>query len=171
VIEKNGKDSGSLNQIQNLQSLLPAAVLIVLFLPGFWLTYINARETIQDSKPEDLYSEAATWLAENTREGSRIFQTDWDDFTRLFYYNTHNTYLVGLDPTYLSLYNGRLYEEWVDITQGEIEDPSEAIAGKFGGEYVFSDLDHEEFIDRADNDQGMSKVYEDEEAVIYQISP
>ncbi len=50
--------------------------------------------------------------SQNTPEGELVFQTDWDDFPRLFFYNTHNTYLIGLDPTYMQLYNSKLYDLW-----------------------------------------------------------
>ena len=48
---------------------------------------------------------------------------DWDDFPRLFFYNSHNTYLIGLDPTYMQLYNAGLYDSWVDITNGNVKKP------------------------------------------------
>ena len=79
----------------------------------------RAREAIANSKPYDLYADASQWLEENTPAGSRVFQTDWDDFPRLFYYNTHNTYLIGLDPTYMQLYDPDLYDLWVLITAGK----------------------------------------------------
>jgi len=109
-------------------------------------------------------------LMENTLPGERIFHTDWDDFPRLFYYNTQNTYIVGLDPTYLQLYNPELYDLWVDITQGDVELPSQVILERFGSRYVHSDLFHEDFIDQAENDPAMLEVYRDDQAVIYLIS-
>ena len=39
---------------------------------------------------------------ENSEPGSLVFQTDWDDFTRLFFYNTTNVYTIGLDVTYMA---------------------------------------------------------------------
>ena len=98
-----------------------------------------------------------------------MFQTDWDDFPRLFYYNTHNTYLIGLDPTYMHLYDAELYELWVDITQGKVERPAEAIEGKFGARWIVTDLRHESFLEQAASDPKMVEVYRDGEAVVYQI--
>ena len=99
--------------------------LIVLTLAiGFSLlrTLPAAHARVETLKPYDLYAGASNWLEQNTAEGELVFQTDWDDFPRLFYYNTHNTYLIGLDPTYLQLYDAELYNLWVDITQGDVED-------------------------------------------------
>ena len=98
-----------------------------------------------------------------------MFQTDWDDFPRLFYYNTHNTYLVGLDPTYMLLYDEELYRVWVDITMGDIEQPSAAIKQDFGARYIITDLRHGGFLEMAAEDPGLVEVYRDGEAVVFQI--
>lgn len=148
--------------------LIPAALSAVL-LVGFWLTLPDAQQSVGDSNPADRYAEAATWLAGNSPAGARVFQTDWDDFTRLFYYNTHNTYLVGLDPTYLQLYDSILYDLWVKITNGEVEDPSKDIREVFAAQYVFSDLNHSDFMSAAEKDPGLVEIYRDDYAVIYEV--
>jgi hypothetical protein len=149
---------------------LPALILVVLLVPGILLTFNAARESIGSSKPYTLYQGASAWMEANTPPRARVFQTDWDDFPRLFYYNTHNTYLVGLDPTYLQLYNAALYDEWVEITQGRVEKPSYSIEARFGGQYVLTDLEHRAFIDRAAADSGLIEVYRDGDAVVYQVA-
>jgi hypothetical protein len=129
----------------------------------------RARDAIRLSQPFDRYAGASAWLEQNTPAGSRVFQTDWDDFPRLFYYNTHNTYLVGLDPTYLQLYDPDLYALWVEITQGRISNPAQAIRDTFGAQYVHTDLDHDGFLQIAERDIGLKEVYRDGQAVIYEI--
>ena len=100
-----------------------------------------------------------------------MFQTDWDDFPRLFFYNTASSYTIGLDPTYMERYDADMYAEWVRITRGEVERPAARIAGRFEAAYALSDLRHQAFLARADADAGMREVYRDEYAVIYQILP
>jgi hypothetical protein len=129
----------------------------------------RAREAIDRSKPYGLYSGASAWLKDNTPAGERVFQTDWDDFPRLFYYNIHNTYLIGLDPTYMQLYDAALYELWVEITRGNVEDPSRLIAGEFGSRYVHTDLNHGNFLRIAEADPGLFEVYRDDQAVIFEV--
>jgi hypothetical protein len=129
----------------------------------------RAREAIDGSKPYDLYAGASLWLEENTPAGSRVFQTDWDDFPRLFYYNTHNTYLIGLDPTYMQLYDPELYDLWVLITRGDVDNPSKIIAGKFGSQYVHTDLNHGNFIKVAGEDPGLQEIYRDDQAILYKV--
>ena len=146
------------------------AALFIIGLSAFH-TLPAAIESIQSSKPYETYAEASSWLVENTQPGERIFQTDWDDFPRLFFYNTHNTYLIGLDPTYMQLYNAGLYDDWVAITRGEVDQPSEQIEGKFAASYVLSDLNHTSFIRKANADPRLEEVYRDRYAVVYQLTP
>jgi hypothetical protein len=129
----------------------------------------RARKAVDGAKPYGLYANASLWLEQNTPAGSRIFQTDWDDFPRLFFYDTHNTYLIGLDPTYLQLYNAGLYNLWVDITQGKVKNPSQIIARTFEARYVHTDLDHRGFLQVAARDPGLKEVYRDDQAVIFEV--
>jgi hypothetical protein len=129
----------------------------------------RARAAIDGSKPYGLYADASAWLVQNTLSGARVFQTDWDDFPRLFFYDTHNTYLVGLDPTYLQLYDPGLYNLWVEITQGRVDHPSLEILNSFGSRYVHTDLNHGNFIRTAKDDPGLKEVYRDEQAVIFEV--
>jgi hypothetical protein len=130
---------------------------------------IPAREALDRSKPYGLYANASAWLEKNTPDRARVFQTDWDDFPRLFFYNTHNTYLVGLDPTYLQLYDPDLYNLWVDITHGDVKDPSQVIATKFDSRYIHTDLNHKDFLQVAAQDPGLKEVYRDDQAVIFEV--
>ena len=128
-----------------------------------------ALDAIDKSKPYGLYANASLWLEKNTPYRSRVFQTDWDDFPRLFFYNTHNTYLVGLDPTYLQLYDADLYNLWVGITRGDVKNPSQVIATKFNSRYIHMDLNHRDFLQIAAKDPGLKEVYRDDQAVIFEV--
>jgi len=146
----------------------PAILMAALVVP-LVITLGDARGAMARSKPADLYAGASIWLREHTPPGSMVFQTDWDDFTRLFFYNTSNLYTLGLDPTYMELYDADLYNTWVRITQGKIERPGDIIRSRFGGEYVMSDLDHTAFLAKAKDDPGLKEVYRDKYAVIFQL--
>lgn len=162
------------NWLQNnakagLRRHAPALALALVLLPGAWMTLKAAQASIQTSKPYQTYAGASAWLQANTPAGARVFQTDWDDFPRLFFYNTHNTYLIGLDPTYMSLYDGGLYQQWVSITQGKVEQPSGSIRQQFGARYVLTDLRHKDFLRQAAADAGMVEVYRDSDAVVFAV--
>jgi hypothetical protein len=152
-----------------LQSSLPVILLAAAVSVGSIKTIPVTQDRLSQSKPYDLYEGASIWLAENTEAGERVFQTDWDDFPRLFFYNTHNTYLAGLDPTYLQLYDRDLYDVWVQITRGEVDLPSQIILERFSARYVHTDLSHGNFLREAANDPDMAEVYRDGQSVIFQI--
>jgi hypothetical protein len=152
-----------------LQNYFPVMLLVLAVASGIALSIGPARDAIDKSKPYALYGNASIWLENNTPARARVFQTDWDDFPRLFYYNTHNTYLIGLDPTYLQLYDPHLYDLWVEITRGDIANPSQIIATTFGSRYVHTDLNHRDFLKVAAEDPGLKEVYRDDQAVIFEV--
>jgi hypothetical protein len=152
-----------------LQNYFPVILLSLALIFSMSRSIIPARQAVDRSKPYGLYANASAWLEKNTPAGSRVFQTDWDDFPRLFYYNTHNTYLIGLDPTYLQLYDADLYDLWVEITQGDVKNPSQVIAARFGSRYIHTDLKHGDFLQVAAEDPGLKEVYRDDQAVIFEV--
>ena len=129
----------------------------------------DARALVADSKPADLYAEAMLWLRAEAPDGVTVFQTDWDDFTRQFFYFDDARYINGLDPTFMQLYNENLYDEWVDITRGRADEPGQIIRDRFSARYVFSDLNHEAFLEEAADDPLLEEVYRDEYAVIFVV--
>lgn len=155
---------------ERLLNRLPVLALLLAVAAGGWGTFQAAAASLGTSQPYQTFSGASAWLAAHTPPGERVFQTDWDDFPRLFFYNTRNTYLVGLDPTYMSLYDAGLYDQWVAITRGNVAQPSASIAEDFDARFVFTDLKHGEFLDQAALDPGLVEVYRDQDAVIFQVA-
>ncbi len=118
----------------------------------------NVRETrrsIEGDAPPERYEASMVWLRENVPAGERIFNTDWDDFPKMFYYDTRHAYVSGLDPTYLFNMDKKLkrepqlWELYKKITLGEQGDPGPLIRDHFGARYVFSDNEHENFYVKA----------------------
>ena len=164
-------DSSSLTEsrLSRFLPYLPALLLSAAVTLGLFRTLPMARDDILDSSPYWTFQGASAWLEQNTPEGSRVFQTDWDDFPRLFYYNTHNTYIVGLDPTYMQIYSPNLYGTWVNITNGETRPISYVVATTFEANYIVSDLYHRDFLDVAKGDPYLIEVYRDERSVVFKI--
>lgn len=168
---------GSIQWQQLRPSFLPARVLSGLLVLGFagatcYLGYgvlQDTQEDIHDAKDFAYMADASAWLQQHTAPGEIVFQTDWDDFTRLFYHNTHNVYLVGLDPTYLQVADPFLWNQWVAITQGLVDRPSVLIQESFGAAYVVSDTHHSDFAEKAEGDPNMQLVYRDEYSLIWRI--
>jgi len=155
--------------LQYIRANFGVIVLTVAVLMGVFKTIPAVRASIAKSKSAGLYADASKWLIQNTPAGSRVFQTDWDDFPRLFFYNTHNTYLIGLDPTYMQLYDAKMYDQWVAITRGEVTQPSQTILDTFGARYIHTDLNHGDFLAQAAKDSGLREIYRDTDSVIFEV--
>lgn len=153
-----------------VQSRFAFAVLFISLALGLFRTLPVARSRMDNLKPYDLYAGASRWLEQNTDEGELVFQTDWDDFPRLFFYNTHNTYLIGLDPTYMQMYDEDRYDLWVPLVGGDVNQPSQFIANVFHARYVHTDLNHQAFISKASKDPYMTEVYRDHQSVIFEVN-
>lgn len=134
------------------------------------ITFIATYTTMADEPDVTALAGAADWLEANTPAGSLVFQTDYDDFTRLFFNNTSNTYLNGLDTTYLLEANPDLWQAWTRIRLGETPHPSSVIRDQFGTRFVVSGVDAEAFIAQASADPSMRVVYEDAYALVWEIA-
>ncbi len=151
-----------------LETLALAVVAIIL---GTVL-FFNLRVTIKDiagSERHDYYRRGAEWMRANVPPGQLVFNTDWDDFPRLFYYDPTHSYISGLDPTYLYDRNPALSKLYDRITLGEEEDPGPLIRDRFGARYVFTDNHHQDFFDNARHSGWFEIVYEDNECTILHI--
>jgi hypothetical protein len=143
---------------------------VILLMAAVGYNLYQSKNDFGGTDSPRLFSGSSRWLAENTPRDSVVFQTDWDDFGRLFHFNSNNIYIVGLDPTYLSLASKPLYDEWVDLTQGRGEDDWAAqIQRTFGACYAITDLKHSKFISRADKDPKFTRVYKDDNSAVYQF--
>jgi hypothetical protein len=149
--------------------LVPLAMLAALAVP-LAVMVPKARAAMSGTTPSETYAAASHWLRDHTAPRSMIFQTDWDDFPLLFFYNTADIYTIGLDPTFMEQYDPDLFAEWVKITRGQIERPSALIRSRFDAAYVLTDLRHEAFLKRAASDPRMREVYRDQYAAVFQVS-
>ena len=133
--------------------------------------------TIAENEPNDKYRRSMEWATgvdangkENIPKGARIFNTNWDDFPKLFFFNTKHSYVYGLDPNYLYSQNPDLYKLLLDITSAKTEDAGPVIRERFGADYIFADAkENDEMIAKALESGWVEIVYEDDEARILKI--
>ena len=158
-------------------------VLIVYFLVNivgftrFGIDQPGLMGTIKDNEPNDKYRRAMEWATgvdangvENIPAGTRIFNTNWDDFPKLFFFNTKHRYVYGLDPNYLYSENPELYKLLLEITEGKANDTGPLIREKFGATYIFADAkENTDMIAKALESGWVEPVYEDDEARILKI--
>lgn len=158
-------------------------ILIVVFavnmfgLQRFGIEYGGLIGNIRDNEANDKYRRAMAWATgvdatgkDNIPAGARIFNTNWDDFPKLFFYDTKHSYVYGLDPNYLYSQNPDLYRLLTDITAGKIDDAGPIIRERFGAQYVFADAkENEDMIAKLLESGWADMVYEDDEARILKI--
>jgi hypothetical protein len=134
-------------------------------------------DNITSNEPADKYHRAMEWAtaldetgAENIPKGALIFNCTWDDFPKLFFYDTKHTYVYGLDPNYLYTQNPELYKSLKDITEGKVDDPGPIIREKFGAKYIFADAaENTDMIAKALDSGWVETIYEDNEARLFHI--
>ncbi|MDX6403455.1 MAG: hypothetical protein QOH70_910 [Blastocatellia bacterium] len=146
------------------------SVAVLLGMALFANIYRTAKD-IRESDPRDYYAKGAAWMRANVPPGEMVFNTDWDDFPRLFYYDQTHVYTSGLDPTYLMDKSPELSRLYDRITTGEEDDPGPLIRDRFGARWIFSDntKDHDGFYDNALRSGWFDRVYEDGDCSVLHI--
>jgi hypothetical protein len=133
------------------------------------IEYGGVAGEIAGNDPPERYEKAMSWALQNIPSGERIFNTDWDDFPKMFYHDQKHNYVAGLDPKYLHSRNPELWKFYEEITTGKTEDAAPIIVDKFGARWVFSDNHHDDFYAKAMESGWFDKVYEDEDGFILKI--
>jgi hypothetical protein len=131
----------------------------------------RARRDIAGSPAYEPYEAGMRWINKNVPKGEIIFNTDWDDFPKMFYFDTDHRYVSGLDPEYLLKQNPELSKLYVDITTGKVKDFHSDIKDKFGAHYVFTDNDegHDDFVFNALESGWFDNVYEDDSCTVLKM--
>ncbi len=136
----------------------------------FSLKQVGLITDIGNNEANDKYQRAMNWANENIPEGERIFNCNWDDFPKMFFYDTKHNYVYGLDPNYLYSENPDLYKLIGEITSGKMKDPAPAIRERLGANYVFTDAkENEDFVTNCLESGWCELAYEDDEARILKI--
>ncbi len=141
-----------------------------------WLSWlasikqVGLLSDIRSNEPNDKYSRAMAWANENIPEGDRIFNANWDDFPKMFYFDRKHAYVYGLDPNYLYSKNPELYKDLTDITSGRVEEAGPMIVDKFGTRWVMTDArENEDMVAKLLESGWADMVYEDDEARFLKI--
>ncbi len=154
---------------KKIYRIFAVTVVLILFFTFSTLNIVNLLDYLRYDKPFDYYEGAAVWLKENTEPETVVFNTDWDDFPQLFFYNTENYYVVGLDANYMYKLNPDLYLTWKSISRGDEPYPFNLIKEKFNAYFIVTDNDHENFIAIAERDEQCEEVYKDLYCTVFEI--
>ena len=145
----------------------------------FGIDQEGLAETINGNEPNDRYQRSMEWATgtdpngkEHIPAGERIFNANWDDFPKLFFFNTKHRYVYGLDPNYLYSENPELYKLLQDITGGKVDNAAPLIREKFGANYVFTDAkENDDMVAKLLESGWVEMIYEDEESRLLKIRP
>lgn len=150
---------------------IPLAVYFILMIGFISLRDVRAaRKDFEDGFAFGRREAVSRWLQKNTPQGSIVFQNHWDEFPLLFYYNSHNYYIVGLDTTFMYEYDKGLYWEWYNIVTGkDKENLYRKVKSDFHASYVLWIKERTTAEDNFSKDSGLELLYEDEEARVYQV--
>ncbi|MDD2646414.1 MAG: hypothetical protein PHV78_00595 [Patescibacteria group bacterium] len=127
----------------------------------------------------DRFSGVTNFMKNNTPARSIVFHNSWASFPEFFYHDDNNYYITGLDSTFFYDPNPRLYNLWKDITQAKISNNLAAeIKNNFKADYVlvqkedalYRNNETQNLINIINADSHFQKLYEDKEAIFYQIS-
>jgi hypothetical protein len=151
-------------------TMVAAGVALLLGVVLFFNVRESAKTIAGDAGP-DHYRNGMEWIKANVPPGEMIFNTDWDDFPRLFFYDTTHVYVSGLDPTYLLDKNPELSKLYEDITLGRTEDPAPIIRDRFGARYIFTDREevHDKLYFNAKDSGWCEIAYDDEDCTVLYI--
>jgi len=129
----------------------------------------TSREDVKSETDPYTYRGASEWIAKNVPAGSMIFNTNWDAFPALFYYNPNYAYVSGLDPTYLYNRDRKLWEVYESINSSEEENGAKVIKERFGADYAVTGNGDSDFLTNAKDDENFEVVFEDREAVVLRV--
>lgn len=150
--------------------LFAAFVLSITGFHKFGIDQSGLIDTIKSNEPNEKYARSMDWAKQNIPAGERIFNCNWDDFPKLFFLNTQNTYAYGLDPNYLYSENPELYKQLMDITGGKIDDAAPIIREKFGSNWIFTDAkENDDMVAKLLESGWVEIPYQDDEGRILKI--
>ena len=128
----------------------------------------NERADLNQGFSLNKFQRVGLWLSLNTPPGSRVVHSDWDEFPVLFYQDSHNTYIAGLDPTFLYKANQDTYWTWVNITLGKFNgNLVKAVTQTLGSRYVLVASGHTVMDEEFNRNPDFRQVYRDDEATVY----
>jgi hypothetical protein len=157
------------NKRDRVIASLAAAVVVVVGAATLVSTVLQARTEVKEETDPYTWRGASQYLGSHAEPGSLVFNTNWDTFPALFYYNPQFGYVAGLDPTYLHDSDPDRWRLYESINAGDREDAARQIREQFGAAYVVTENGDSNFLSTAEDDPGFERVYEDSGAVVLRV--
>ncbi len=117
-------------------------------------------------KKVDYLKQCSDYLKQATPEKSIVFHS-WSSFPYLFYYNTHNYYLVGLDPVFMTKEKQEIYDKLLTGDETNIC----IIKELFKTDYILLDATtyYQKAIDNIEQSSCTQYLYGNEYCAVYKL--
>jgi len=140
---------------------------------------------LKNSDSAEKFKEVSLWLKENSKEGDIVFNSYWDNFPNLFFWNHKNYYRGGMDPIFQYSFNQNLFWKayfiaytgqpftcgYIRCTEDMTEDIYDVLKNNFKASYVIVEKRRSPNLNK--NLENLSKfenVFENNEEVLYKIN-
>jgi hypothetical protein len=111
---------------------LHIVLVVILLIGALFYNLRTARTKISSVTTDpDHYRAGAEWLRTNVPPGSLIYDVNWSDFPKLFFYDAGHSYVSGLDAIYLQDQHPELARLNDRLSSGLEVDPATAIRSLF----------------------------------------
>ncbi|MFA5048006.1 MAG: hypothetical protein WC516_03125 [Patescibacteria group bacterium] len=158
-----------LGRDKRMRWLLGLAVIVGII--NYQVYIVDTARTSLSLLKFDKLEKVSQYFQGHSRPKAMVFHSDWSTFPLLFYHNSSNYYIVGLDPTFMYLYDKDKYQKWLDITRGERADQLyDIIKNQFGSSYVLVEKNNEKMSNNLKNNFYFKNIYQDNEATLYQVN-
>lgn len=154
---------------------LAASVFVVASVIALPYTIYKHNINMQKSAvSQEKFKESAEWLKENSNQGDIVFNTHWDEFSQLFFWNQKNYYIGGMDPIFQYDYDPGLYRKFHNISKdsvGELKnDAYKIFSDDFKARYIFIEKRRNpKLLEFLENDKRFEQKFKNEKEVIWLI--
>jgi len=132
LAEKNPEeDVASLNQSEGLPWKTLGFIAVLLSAVLAYNLRTARTSIIAATKPAGHYQAATNWMHANIPPDALIYNFNWSDFPKLFFYDTSHRYVSGLDPIYLLDQHPELSRLDDRLSHGSEPNPAAAISTQF----------------------------------------
>ncbi len=165
------------NQSLGLQHIFCCIIgifFIVLFFSMTLSSYVSLWNTINTRHyPFHSMAHVSAFISHTLPKGSLIINEDWSYFPQLMYYADEYRFAWGLDPTFTHDANPQFFSALVSLgKEKEHEKISDTLKNTLHASYLLIEKNEygqeKKLTALAKKDKGLKKIYEDEEALLYE---
>jgi hypothetical protein len=164
---------------------VPAAVAVLVLWMGVALALPANRGIFTQGFSPTRLRGAAGWLREHSEPDAIVFHARWEAFAELFFWNTRNRYINGMDPVFLYAASPARYWEMHHLALGASRvtaagpEPAEynvdytlnVLRRDFEARYLLVEADQRDLLYFARNTPGFHLEYQDAQAAVFTVLP